>query len=71
MKIKYREPTLVEQMNEAIAAAKQPIDYIELDQKEFNSVFSYLDKSQSPGLDGSGEKRTYYYRGIPIKIQDK
>lgn len=69
MKVIYREPTLIELMNEAIAtaSAQQPIDCIELTQEEFNSVFGYLDRSQSTGLDRAGEKRMYSYKGIPIK----
>lgn len=71
MKIKYREPTLIEQMAEAISTAQQPIECIVLTQSEFNSVFSYLDRSQSSALDQSGEKRTYFYKGIQIKVQDE
>lgn len=73
MKIVYREPTLIELINEAIATAtaQQPIACIELNQQEFNSVFSYLDRSQSPVLDQSGEKRKYFYRGIPVKVADE
>ena len=71
MKIQYRKPTLIEQMTEAIATAKQPIEAIVLTQTEFQSVINYLDKSQSPGLDHSGEKRAYSFKGIPIKVQDE
>lgn len=69
MKIVYREPTLIELMDDAIATAtvKQPIGYIELNQDEMNSIFTYLDRSQSLGLDQSGKKRMYSYKGIPVK----
>ena len=71
MKIKYRKPTLIEQMTEAIETAKEPIDYFELTQKEFQSVIGYLDKTQSPGLDQSGEKRMYSFKGIPVKVANE
>lgn len=68
MKIHYREPTLIELMDEAIATATalQPIACIELNQDEMNSIFSYLDKSQSSG-DRYGHPPMYSYKGIPIK----
>ena len=65
MKIKYRKPTLIEQMNEAVATAKQPIDFFELTQKEFQSVVNNLDKSKS------GDKISYSYKGIYIKVLDE
>jgi hypothetical protein len=65
MKIKYRKPTLVEQMTEAIDTAKQPIDYFELTQKEFQSIYNNLDKSKS------GDKISYSYKGITIKVADE
>ena len=65
MKIKYRKPTLVEQMNEAVVTGKQPIDFFELTQKEFQSVFNNLDKSKS------GDKILYSYKGITIKVSDE
>ena len=65
MKIKYRKPTLVEQMTEAIATAKQPIDYFELSQKEFQSVFNSLDKTNSKNT------VAYSYKGISIKVLDE
>ena len=64
MKIKYRKPTLVEQMNEAIDTAKQPIDYFELSQKEFQSIFNSLDKSKT------NDTVTYSYKGIPIRVEN-
>jgi hypothetical protein len=65
MKIHYRKPTLLEQMNDVIATSKKPIDYFELSQSEFQSVFSYLDKTNS--------KNTvlYSYKGITIKVADE
>ena len=65
MKIKYRKPTLIEQMTEAIETAKQPIDYFELSQTEFQSIFNSLDKSKS------GDTITYSYKGISIKVLDE
>jgi hypothetical protein len=65
MKIKYRKPTLVEQMNEAIDTAKQPIDYFELSQAEFQSVFNNLDKINSKNT------VAYSYKGITIKVSNE
>ena len=65
MKIKYREPTLIEQMNEAIAMAKQPIEAIVLTASEFNSVFSYLDKTKTK------DTISYTFKGIEVKVQDE
>jgi hypothetical protein len=65
MKIKYRKPTLIEQMTEAIATAKQPIDYFELSQTEFQSVFNNLDKTNSKNT------VSYSYKGIAIKVADE
>lgn len=65
MKIKYRKPTLIEQMNEAIETAQQPIDYFELSNKEFQSVFNSLDKTNSKNT------TSYSYKGIAIKVQDE
>jgi hypothetical protein len=63
MKIKYRKPTLIEQMNEAINTAEKPIESIVLTQSEFNSVFSYLDKTVNKGT-------MYYYKGIAIEVAE-
>ncbi len=65
MKVQYRERTLVEQMNEAIASASQPIDYFELTQPEFQSVYNNLDKTKS------GNTVSYSYKGIKIKVADE
>ncbi len=65
MKIRYRKPTLIEQMNEAIATAKKPIDYFEISQTEFQSVFNSLDKTKS------GNTMSYSYKGITVKVTDE
>jgi hypothetical protein len=65
MKIHYRKPTLIEQMNEAIATSKKPIDSFELSQTEFQSVFSNLDKICS------NNNTTYSYKGIEIKVTNE
>ena len=64
MKIKYRKPTLIEQMSEAINTANQPIDHFELTQSEFQSVVTSLDKTKS------GDTMAYSYKGIPIKVEN-
>ena len=65
MKIKYRKPTLIEQMNEAIDTSNQPIDYFELTQQEFQSVFNNLDKTNSKNT------VAYSYKGITIKVSNE
>ena len=65
MKIKYRKPTLIEQMSEAIDKANQPIDYFELTQQEFQSVFNNLDKTNSKNT------VAYSYKGIAIKVSNE
>ena len=65
MKIKYRKPTLIEQMNEAIATSKKPIDSFELTQTEFQTVFNNLDKTNSKNT------VAYSYKGITIKVADE
>lgn len=65
MKIKYRQPTLIEQMNEAITTAKKPIECFELTQKEFQSVINNIDKTKS------GAMITYSYKGIAIKVANE
>jgi hypothetical protein len=65
MKIQYREPTLIERMTEAITSAKRPIESIVLTQSEFNSVFSYLDKTNNK------QTITYSFKGIDIKVSDE
>ena len=65
MKIKYRKPTLIEQMTEAINTAKRPIDYFEITQHEFQTAFSSLDKTKS------GDTVTYSFKGIAIKVSNE
>ena len=67
MKIHYRKPSLVEQMNNAIAVSTglnaKPIDYFELNQEEFSQHFSNFDKSHQQ--DGNTK---YSFKSIPIKV---
>lgn len=65
MKIKYREPTLIEQMNEAIATVKQPIDYFELSGEELNANYSNFDRTIK------NKVIHYSYKGIEIKVSDE
>lgn len=65
MKIKYRKPTLIEQMSEAIETTKQPIESIVLTQTEFQSVFNYLDKTKVK------ETVSYTFKGIAIEVRDE
>lgn len=65
MKIHYRKPTLIEQMNEAIAAAKQPIDYFELSSEELNSNYSNFDRTIK------NKVIHYSFKGITIKVSDE
>lgn len=69
MKIKYRKPTLIEQITDAIATstAKKPIEAIVLTQGEFQSIYNYLDKTAHK----AGGPLTYSYKGIPIKVEDE
>jgi hypothetical protein len=63
MKIYYREPTVLEQMNDAIRDSKKPIDYFELTGDELNSYYGNFDKTNS------GTDITYSYKRIPIKVK--
>jgi hypothetical protein len=63
MKVHYRKPDLLEQMKQAIADSKGPIDHFELTPEEFNQHFSSFDKSFQ--RDNSVQ---YLFRGIPLKI---
>ena len=69
MKIHYRKPTLLEQMDLAIRDCNspdtKPIDHFELTQKEFNQHFSSFDKSHQQ--DGNTQ---YSFKSIPIKVQE-
>jgi hypothetical protein len=65
MKIHYRNPTLIEQMTDAITTSKTPIEYFELTPDELNSYYSYFDRTIK-------DKIIYYsYKGIPIKVADE
>jgi hypothetical protein len=64
MKIHYREPTVLEQIADAIRDSKKPIDYIELTSEELNSYYSNFDRTIK-------DKIIYYsYRGIPLKVKE-
>ena len=64
MKIKYRKPTLIEQMSEAIATAKKPIDCFELTGEELNANYSNFDRTIK-------DKIIYYsYKGISVKVKE-
>lgn len=65
MKIKYRKPTLIEQMNDAINEAKKPIDCIVLSQTEFQTVYNNLDKTNNKNT------VSYSYKGITVKVADE
>jgi hypothetical protein len=67
MKIHYRDPTVVEQMNNAInvsaEANRKPIDYFELTSEEINANYSNFDRTIK-------DKIIYYsYKGIPVKVK--
>jgi hypothetical protein len=66
MKIHYREPTVLEQMNNAIRVSnesnKKPIDYFELTSEEINANYSNFDRTIK-------DKIIYYsYKGVPVKV---
>ena len=67
MKIHYREPTVLEQMNNAIRvsneANKKPIEYFELTSDELNFYYSNFDRTV-----GKDNKISYSYKGIAIKV---
>jgi len=67
MKIYYRDPTVLEQMNNAIRVSnevnKKPIEYFELTGEELNSYYSNFDKT----TDKDG-RISYSYKGIAIKV---
>jgi hypothetical protein len=65
MKIHYRKPTLIEQMNEAIATSKKPIDYFELTSEELNANYSNFDRSIK------NKVIHYSYKGITVKVTDE
>ena len=64
MKIHYRDPTVLEQIADAIRDSKKPIDYIELTSEELNANYSNFDKTIK-------DKIVYYsYKGIAIKVKE-
>jgi hypothetical protein len=64
MKIHYREPTVLEQIADAIRDSKKPIDYIELTSEELNSYYSNFDRTVGK------DNITYYsYKGVLIKVK--
>jgi hypothetical protein len=65
MKIHYREPTLLELMNEAINLSKKPIDYFELTSNELNANYSNFDRTV-----GKDNHTSYSYKSIPIRIKE-
>jgi hypothetical protein len=64
MKIYYRTPTVLEQMNDAIQVSKKPIDYFELTSEELNCYYSNFDRSTD-----KDHKISYSYKGIPVKVK--
>ena len=68
MKIHYREPTVLEQMNNAInvsaEANRKPIDYFELTSEEINANYSNFDRTNH-----KDNVVSYSYKGIPIKVK--
>jgi len=64
MKIHYRKSTLVEQMTDAIANSKKPIDYFELTSEELNTNYSNFDRTTKDKI------IHYSYKGIPIKVKE-
>jgi hypothetical protein len=64
MKIHYREPTVLEQIADAIRDSKKPIDYIELTSEELNANYSNFDRTIK-------DKIIYYsYKGVPVKVKE-
>jgi len=64
MKIHYREPTVLEQIADAIRDSKKPIDYIELTSEELNTYYSNFDRTI-----GKDNSTHYSYKGISIKVK--
>jgi hypothetical protein len=64
MKIHYREPTVLEQMADAIRDSKKPIDYFELTSEEINANYSNFDRTIKDNI-------IYYsYKGVPLKVKE-
>jgi hypothetical protein len=66
MKIHYKKPSLLDEMRQAIATSKEPIDHFELTPDEFNQYFGFFDKSFLK--DNSVQ---YMFRGIPLKVNNE
>jgi hypothetical protein len=68
MKIHYREPTVLEQMNNAIKVSaepnKKPIEYFELSGEELNANYSNFDRTIENKI------IHYSYKGVPIKVKE-
>ena len=64
MKIHYREPTVLEQIADAIRDSKKPIDYIELTSEELNSYYSNFNRTV-----GKDNITHYSYKGVTIKVK--
>ena len=64
MKIHYREPTVLEQMMDAIANSKKPIDCFELTSDELNANYSNFDRTIKDKI------IHYSYKGIPVKVKE-
>ena len=64
MKIHYREPTVLEQMADAIRDSKKPIECFEITREELNSNYSNFDRSSN-----NNNIVQYSYKGIPIKVK--
>jgi hypothetical protein len=64
MKIHHREPTVLEQMADAIRDSKKPIDYFELTSEELNTNYSNFDRTIK-------DKIIYYsYKGVTVKVKE-
>ena len=66
MKIKYRKPTIIEQMSEAIENKSKYIESFEITEKEFNQFYSTFDKT----VDRQGNNN-YSYKGITVKVKNE
>ena len=67
MKVHYRKPTLLEQMNEAVrnSTGTNPIDYFELTTDELNTNYSNFDRTTN-----RDNVIQYSYKSIPIKVKE-
>ena len=64
MKIHYRKPTILEQMDDAIRDTTQCIDYFELTVEEFDQNYDSFDK----GVNTEGIAQ-FTYKGILVKVR--